>query len=53
MAVVQSQDIKDRYAAQNLELFPPSSPDDFAAYIKADLAKWQKVAKEAKIQPQD
>lgn len=53
MAVVQTQDIKDRYAAQNLEVFPPRSPDEFVAYIRQDLAKWQRVAKAAKIEPQD
>lgn len=53
MAVVQSQDIKDKYAAQNLEVFPPSTPEEFAAYIRTDLAKWQRVAKAAKIEPRD
>ncbi len=53
MAVAQSQDIKDRFAAQNLEVFPPSAPEDFVAYIRQDMAKWQRVAKAAKIEPQD
>ena len=51
-AVVQTQEIKDRYAAQNLEVFPPGSADDFAAYIRAETEKWKKVGRDAKIQPQ-
>lgn len=30
----------------------PSTPEQFAAYIKADLARWMKVVKEAGIQTQ-
>ena len=51
-AIVQSQEIRDRYAAQNLEVFPPGSADDFAAYIRAETEKWKKVGRDAKIQPQ-
>jgi tripartite-type tricarboxylate transporter receptor subunit TctC len=51
-AIVQTQDIRDRYAAQNLEVFPPGSADDFAAYIRAESEKWKKVGRDANIQPQ-
>jgi tripartite-type tricarboxylate transporter receptor subunit TctC len=39
-----------RFAAQALETYPPSSPAEFAAYIRADLARWQGVVREAGIQ---
>ncbi len=51
-AIVQTQEIKDRYAVQNLEVFPPGSADDFVAYIRAETEKWKKVGRDAKMQPQ-
>jgi tripartite-type tricarboxylate transporter receptor subunit TctC len=27
----------------------PSTPDEFASYIKTELAKWSKIIKEAKV----
>jgi tripartite-type tricarboxylate transporter receptor subunit TctC len=41
--------LAQRFAAQALELFPPSSPEQFADYIRADAARWQRVVREAKI----
>jgi tripartite-type tricarboxylate transporter receptor subunit TctC len=38
-----------RFAAQALETYPPTSPADFAAYIRADLARWTRVVREAGI----
>ena len=52
-AIVQTQEIKDRYAVQNLEVFPPGSADDFVAYIRAETEKWKKVGRDAKMQPQE
>ena len=51
-AIVQTQDIRDRYAGQNLEVFPPGSADDFAAYIRIKSEKWKKVGRDANVQPQ-
>lgn len=51
-AIVQTQDIKDRYAAQNLEVFPPGSADDFTTYIRVESEKWKKVGRDANVQPQ-
>jgi tripartite-type tricarboxylate transporter receptor subunit TctC len=38
-----------RFAAQALDTFPPGSPAEFGAYIRADLARWRKVVEEAGI----
>jgi len=27
----------------------PSTPDEFASYIKTELTKWSKIIKEAKV----
>lgn len=39
-----------RFAAQALDTYPPSGPAEFAAYIRADLARWRKVVQEAGIE---
>ena len=46
--VLNSQDIKDRTRSQGIEL-GGSTPEEFAAFIKADIAKWGKVIREARI----
>src|SRR5262249_13959298 len=48
--IIGLPDVKEKLLAQGLE---PSgmSPAAFAAYIKADLAKWKKVIADAKIPP--
>jgi tripartite-type tricarboxylate transporter receptor subunit TctC len=46
--IVALPDVKDKLLVQGLE---PSgmSQAEFAAYIKADIAKWKKVIEDAKI----
>jgi tripartite-type tricarboxylate transporter receptor subunit TctC len=41
-------DVKENFARQGAEI-NSVGPEQFAAYIKADLAKWAKVAKDANI----
>ena len=48
--LLQLPEVRERYAAQNLETFPPASPERFAQFIRAELAKSAKVAHEAKIE---
>jgi tripartite-type tricarboxylate transporter receptor subunit TctC len=48
--LVQSPEIKDRLAAQNLEAFPPMTQTEFTAYLKAEFERWRKVAREGKIE---
>jgi len=38
-----------RFGAQALDTYPPSSPAEFGAYIRADLARWRGVVQEAGI----
>jgi len=49
--VVHMPDTKERFVAINLEPVG-STPDEFAAFLKADLEKYAKIAKAAKIEPQ-
>jgi tripartite-type tricarboxylate transporter receptor subunit TctC len=46
--IVQLPDVRERLAAEAFEI-PADTPEQFAAYIKADVAKWAKVVKETGI----
>jgi tripartite-type tricarboxylate transporter receptor subunit TctC len=50
-AALNSPDIKDTLFKQGLDA-APSTPEDFAAYMKSEMAKWAKVIKAAGIKPQ-
>jgi tripartite-type tricarboxylate transporter receptor subunit TctC len=43
-AILAKPEIKQRFAATGLDL-ETNSPEDFAAYIKAEIAKWTPVVK--------
>ena len=45
-----SPEVIDQFVKQGLEIFG-STPEQFAAKIKADLAKWSKVVRTAGIRP--
>lgn len=50
-AVLSQPDIKETLFNQGLDA-APSTPEDFGAYVKSEMAKWAKVIKAAGIQPQ-
>jgi tripartite-type tricarboxylate transporter receptor subunit TctC len=43
-AILRSPNMKERLAAEGLEVVA-NSPDDFAAFIKADITKWTQLVK--------
>ncbi|HEY6821226.1 MAG TPA: tripartite tricarboxylate transporter substrate binding protein [Burkholderiales bacterium] len=45
---VTSPDTKERLAAAGIEA-APTTPEEFSAFLKADVAKWAKVIKDANI----
>jgi tripartite-type tricarboxylate transporter receptor subunit TctC len=47
---IRTPDMRERFAAEGLEPVG-STPDEFAAYIHAELVKWAKVIKAAGISP--
>jgi tripartite-type tricarboxylate transporter receptor subunit TctC len=49
--IVQLPDVRERLAAEAFEV-PMDTPEQFAAYIKADVVKWAKVVKETGIKAQ-
>jgi tripartite-type tricarboxylate transporter receptor subunit TctC len=48
--ILQQGETRERFAAQNLETFPPASAGEFGEFIRAELAKWAGVARAAKIE---
>lgn len=49
--ILQTQDMRTRFAAFGVEPVA-NTPEEFAVYIRNEIAKWAKVAKAAKIEPQ-
>ena len=47
----QSPDLKERYAGLGLEAIS-ATPEQFAEYIRRDIAKWRKVVAAANFKPQ-
>jgi tripartite-type tricarboxylate transporter receptor subunit TctC len=47
--VLAQQDFKEKLSAEAVALMP-LSPDAFTAYVKADIERWSKLAKERKIE---
>jgi tripartite-type tricarboxylate transporter receptor subunit TctC len=48
--ILKTPDMRERFAVQGLEA-APGTPDEFRAYIAAEVAKWTKVIKQAGIVP--
>ena len=44
--ILQTPETRDRFHGQGFEIFT-STPQEFAAYLKAETAKWTKVARES------
>ncbi|MGH8641380.1 MAG: tripartite tricarboxylate transporter substrate binding protein [Burkholderiales bacterium] len=49
--LLQSSQVVERFAAQGLDP-QPSTPEEFTAYMKSELAKWGRVVKVAGLQVQ-
>jgi len=49
--VMQAPDIQKRLATEGAK-FSPWTPDQFAAFVKAEISKWAKVVKEVGIKPE-
>ena len=48
--IVQLPEVRERLAAEAFEI-PGDTPEQFAAHIRSDVAKWAKVVKETGIRP--
>ena len=47
-ASLQGADLRDKLAAEAVEPWP-MNPDQFAAFVREDIARWTRVARERKI----
>lgn len=51
LAVLASAEVKDKFA-QYSAVAAPTTPEQFSAYIKDELVRWQKVAQQAGVKPE-
>jgi tripartite-type tricarboxylate transporter receptor subunit TctC len=51
VAALAAPEIRERMAAEGIEP-AGSTPEQFSAIIKSDIAKWTRVVREAKIKPE-
>ena len=51
MKILQRPDVKARFAAEGIEALG-STPEEFGAYIKAEIERWGRVIKAAGVAPQ-
>jgi tripartite-type tricarboxylate transporter receptor subunit TctC len=48
---MQSPEVKSAYEAKGIKA-TPMSPQEFAKFVREEMAKYQKIAKDANIEPQ-
>ena len=51
--IVATQDFQQRFDQLGMIPDQDRSPDEINAYIKAEIAKWAKVIKDADVKPAD
>ncbi len=51
LKILQRPDVRTRFAAEGIEALG-STPEEFGAYIKAEIDRWGRVIKAAGITPQ-
>jgi tripartite-type tricarboxylate transporter receptor subunit TctC len=52
LRVLKDPEAQKRFAAEGSSVVWSDSPEDFAAVIRADKAKWAKVARDAGLKPE-
>lgn len=50
LKALQAPDVKERFAAQGLEI-TGTTPEQFSAFLNAEIKRWAKVVKEANVKP--
>src|SRR5258705_3071858 len=47
LATMESSEVKQRFAGGGVDVMISKTPEDFAAFVAAETARWGKVAKES------
>jgi tripartite-type tricarboxylate transporter receptor subunit TctC len=47
LATMATPEVAQRYAAGGVNVVTSKTPEDFAAYVAAEMARWGKIAKES------
>ena len=50
LRILQLTDVRERLSTEAFEI-PADTPEQFASYIRSDVARWAKVVKEAGVRP--
>jgi tripartite-type tricarboxylate transporter receptor subunit TctC len=51
LKILERPDVKQRLLELGVDL-RPNSPEDFASYIRSEVASWAKLVKDAGIEPE-
>ena len=49
--ILASQEMRELFAGQGLQAYPPHGPEYFVEYIRTELAKWRAMAQAAGVAP--
>jgi len=49
MKIVRSQELVDKFVAMGVNPVQVNTPEQFAAFLKGDIARWAKVIKDANV----
>jgi tripartite-type tricarboxylate transporter receptor subunit TctC len=52
LRALQDPEVKKRLLDDGAEIKPSATPEEFAAMMRSEVAKWARVVKEARIQPE-
>jgi tripartite-type tricarboxylate transporter receptor subunit TctC len=52
MKIVRAPEIVEKFKAMGVNPIAPNTPEQFDAFLKADIARWGKVIREAKVTPE-
>jgi tripartite-type tricarboxylate transporter receptor subunit TctC len=49
---VQGAELRSRFVPQGIELTPSASPEEFTAFVKSEVARYARLARDANIKGQ-
>jgi tripartite-type tricarboxylate transporter receptor subunit TctC len=49
MKIVRAPEVVEKFKGMGVNPIAPNTPEQFDAFLKADIARWGKVIREAKV----